>query len=64
LQSDRRRDEFLAAKGFRVLRFHNHEVLSNREGVLETIAAAIATHAPSPPLPRKRGREQSESVVQ
>jgi very-short-patch-repair endonuclease len=64
LQSDRRRDEFLAAKGFRVLRFHNHEVLSNREGVLETIAAAIATHAPSPALPRKRGREQSESVAQ
>jgi very-short-patch-repair endonuclease len=53
---DMRRDEFLARKGFRVLRFNNHEVLSNPEGVLETIAAALA-QAPSLTLPRKRGRE-------
>jgi very-short-patch-repair endonuclease len=54
-QRDARRDAYLANKGFRVLRFDNHDVLANREGVLETIAAAIGL-APSLALPRKRGR--------
>jgi len=40
-QRDTRRDAFLAGKGFRVLRFNNHDVMINREGVLETIAAAL-----------------------
>jgi very-short-patch-repair endonuclease len=46
MRRDERRDAFLASKGFRVLRFNNHEVMTNRQGVLETIAAAIAA-APS-----------------
>jgi very-short-patch-repair endonuclease len=54
-QRDARRDAYLIGRGFRVLRFNNHEVMSNRQGVLETIAAAIE-HAPSLSLPRKRGR--------
>jgi len=58
---DARRDAFLASKGFRVLRFNNHDVMSNRRGVLETIAAAIA-RTPSLTLPRKRGRERTELV--
>jgi len=45
-QRDARRDAYLIGRGFRVLRFNNHEVMSNRQGVLETIAAAIE-HAPS-----------------
>jgi hypothetical protein len=45
-----------------VLRFSNHDVITNRQGVLETIATAIV-HAPSPPLPRKRGREQAVPVA-
>jgi Protein of unknown function (DUF559) len=45
-QRDARRDTYLAGKGFRVLRFNNHDVTTNRQGVLETIAAAIE-HAPS-----------------
>jgi very-short-patch-repair endonuclease len=36
----------LANKGFRVLRFNNHDVMTNRQGVLETIAAAVGL-APS-----------------
>jgi hypothetical protein len=32
-------------------------VMTNRTGVLETIAAAVAARAPTLPLPRKRGRE-------
>jgi very-short-patch-repair endonuclease len=54
LARDRRRDAFLASKGFQVLRFNNHDVLTNRAGVAEVIAQAV-THAPSPPLPRNKG---------
>ena len=49
------RDAFLRAKGFRVLRFWNNEVMENIEGVLETIAGAL-TSAP-PPLPSPVERE-------
>src|SRR5262245_54467209 len=35
---DARRDAFLSSKGYRVLRFNNHDVMTNRLGVLETIA--------------------------
>jgi len=53
---DKRRDAFLAAKGFRVLRFSNHDVMTNRNGVLETIAAAVReASAPSLPSPASGG---------
>jgi len=53
---DKRRDAFLAAKGFRVLRFSNHDVMTNRVGVLETIAAAVReARAPSLPSPASGG---------
>ena len=52
-QRDARRDAYLANKGFRVLRFNNHDVMTNREGVLETIAAAVGL-APSLTLQPKR----------
>jgi very-short-patch-repair endonuclease len=55
---DARRDAFLATQGYRVIRFSNLDVMSNRYGVLESIAAAVVDSL-SPPLPRKRGREQS-----
>jgi len=38
---DTRRDAFLKADGFRVLRFWNSDVLSNLDGVLTTILAAL-----------------------
>ena len=47
-QRDARRDAYLASKGFRVLRFNNYDVMINRQGVLETIAAAIDPPWPSP----------------
>ena len=57
--ADQRRDAFLAAEGFRVLRFTNGQVMSNLEGVVEAIRQAIsfgASGSPlSPPLPRKGG---------
>ena len=52
--ADRRRDAFLKASGFQVMRFWNHDVLANLEAVVQVLAM---TAAPSPTLPRKRGRE-------
>jgi very-short-patch-repair endonuclease len=52
---DARRSTFLMSKGFRVLRFNNYDVMTNRVGVLEVIATAVS-EAPSLTLPRKRGR--------
>jgi len=54
---DRRRQDFLVSKGFRVLRFNNYDVLTNRRGVLEAIAEAVKqAGSPSLALPRERGR--------
>jgi len=41
-----------------VLRFSNHDVMTNRAGVLETIVAAIEASTPTLALPRKRERER------
>jgi very-short-patch-repair endonuclease len=40
-ESDKTRDAYLAAQGFRVLRFWNNDVLANREGVFQVIAEAL-----------------------
>ena len=58
-KSDASRTAVIEAQGFRVLRFSNHDVMTNRTGVLETIAAAVAAGTPTPALPRKREREQT-----
>jgi very-short-patch-repair endonuclease len=57
-KADARRSEIIEARGFQVLRFSNHDVMTNRAGVLETIATAIAERAPTLTLPRKREREE------
>jgi very-short-patch-repair endonuclease len=57
-QADAARSAVIEALGFKVLRFCNHDVTTNRAGVLETIAAAVAERAPTLALPRKREREQ------
>ena len=38
---DRRRSEFLASKGYRVIRFWNNDVLGNLDGVYQTIELAL-----------------------
>ena len=45
---------FLEKAGYRVLRFWNHDMLENSEGVLQTIATALQaeTHPPCPPASR------------
>ncbi len=39
-ESDRTRDAWLASSGYRVLRFRNHDVLEDTQGVLRTILDA------------------------
>jgi very-short-patch-repair endonuclease len=58
--ADTRRSAIIEAKGFRVLRFSNRDVMTNRVGVLETIAAAVDARAPTLTLPRKREREEEQ----
>jgi very-short-patch-repair endonuclease len=53
--ADAARSAVIEAKGFQVLRFSNYDVMTNRAGVLETIATAVAERAPSPTLPHKGG---------
>jgi very-short-patch-repair endonuclease len=48
-QSDAARDRFLAAHGYRVLRFWNNDVLSNMSGVLQTVAEAVISDSPPHP---------------
>jgi len=38
---DINRDRWFAANGFRLLRFWNNDVLSNPDGVMTTVAAAL-----------------------
>jgi very-short-patch-repair endonuclease len=55
---DARRDKFLRSKGSRVLRFSNHEVMTNSEGVWGVIAAAVGSAvAPTPSSPASGGGE-------
>lgn len=48
---DDRRSEFLEAQGYRILRFWNNDVLTNTDGLMETIAESLSLG---------RGREQRE----
>ncbi|MCA6118310.1 endonuclease domain-containing protein [Bradyrhizobium sp. WSM 1738] len=61
-RADAARSAVIEAQGFKVLRFSNHEVMTNRVGVLETIAAAVAERAPTLTLPRKRERGQEKQT--
>jgi very-short-patch-repair endonuclease len=53
---DEHRTGFLLAKGWRVLRFWNNEVINNLEGVLSNIIANFKAY-PHPSLPPVRGKE-------
>jgi very-short-patch-repair endonuclease len=64
-EHDARRTQWLAARGYRVLRFRNHEVDEDVRLVVETIRQALAVadstqpHPPSPTLPSE-GREPED----
>jgi very-short-patch-repair endonuclease len=63
IEQDAKRTRFLEGEGFRVIRFWNNDVLTNCDGVLEQIAAAL----PSPlvgegaPKGRMRGNYRSRA---
>jgi very-short-patch-repair endonuclease len=40
-EADERRTRFIEGRGYRVLRFWNHEVLGNMDGVLQVIQVAL-----------------------
>ena len=52
---DDARTRYLQAKGYRVLRFWNNDVLTNIESVLEVVTNALASPGPSPQLSPRRG---------
>ena len=45
-QADGARTAVIEGRGFRVIRFSNLDVITNRAGVLETIVAALASVRP------------------
>lgn len=53
-EADRRRTAFLARHGYRVLRFWDHDVLSNTDSVLEQITEAVIDPHPRPLPDRER----------
>lgn len=52
---DEERTRLIEAEGYSVVRFWNHDVLANDEGVATVIAAALADRHPHQPPP-SRGR--------
>jgi adenine-specific DNA-methyltransferase len=48
VSADQKRSSFLENQGCRVLRFWDHEVLRNTDGVLERIAEALSNPYPLP----------------
>ncbi|WP_294194670.1 DUF559 domain-containing protein [uncultured Sphingomonas sp.] len=56
VEADEARSRYLAAQGWRVLRFWNNDVLEHVEGVVEVILAAVAQAATRPrPLSFREG---------
>jgi very-short-patch-repair endonuclease len=54
--TDRERTRDLNARGYRVLRFWNNEVLGNIDGVLEVIIGALQSSSPTPNPSPPQGR--------
>jgi very-short-patch-repair endonuclease len=55
VERDASRTRFIESAGYRVLRFWNHEVTENLDGVLRTIEAALQACPPPDPLPAGEG---------
>ena len=54
-KADVRRNAYLKAQGFRILRFWNNDILANEEGVAECILDALHTLSPTPLPQGERG---------
>ena len=53
--SDIRRDAYLKAQGFRILRFWNNEIFDNEEGMTQRIFEALQSPLPNPSPAEGRG---------
>jgi very-short-patch-repair endonuclease len=63
IAADAKRTEYLKSRGYHVLRFWNHDVLKNIEGVMESIYTAVREAGPPPLTPPRRaarGRRGAE----
>ncbi len=60
--ADKGRSAELAEQGYRVIRFWNHDVVENIEGVLETIASALGAFPTSPGLSAPMGRRGEDGA--
>lgn len=59
-EKDKVRDRWLKKEGFRILRFWDHDVLKNRDGVWEK----LTEHLAPPPIPSpRRGRGKGLKVL-
>ena len=56
--ADAERTKVLEAKGYRVIRFWNNEVLTNIDGVLEAIQSTLATTPTPDPSPQGGGERR------
>ncbi len=52
---DDRRSQELRMRGYETIRFPNHDVMSNLDGVLLTIQKALGLGGPPPPKPQSGG---------
>nr|WP_295372286.1 DUF559 domain-containing protein [uncultured Sphingosinicella sp.] len=53
--SDEERTRLIEAEGYRVVRFWNHDVLGNADGVATSIAEALRRRHPTQPSPSRGG---------
>jgi len=53
---DNKRDAYLKARGFRVLRFWNTEFVNNKDGVLEALICQLESPPHPSPLPQQGER--------
>ena len=60
--ADDRRTAFLEDKGYRVLRFWNTDILSNRDGVAEAVAAALSPPHPAQPAAESPSPSRGEGI--
>ena len=57
--ADERRTRYIEARGYHVLRFWNHDVLGNLDGVLQVIQSVVTP----PPTPPRKGEGSADRGV-
>ena len=60
---DRQRERYLRSLGLQVIRYTNHEVLNNLDGVLEHLLSVLSLNSTSPTPPYKGGEIEDCSLA-